>query len=203
LKTISELIPLQEKLDEAKARAEKLAAYRKQVAAAAAKAEAAMKERKAAAIKAAEVENQIRAAKKLADEAKVKAQAALKERAEKMQKLIKTATAKATLVTKQAKNMTTIGEKLTAKTLANKVEESSIDTLAKTFCIELATVYASDNYDNVKKYNDQHNQTAELVMKSKKGITAAWELAKELRVLAYKELKAAEAAVAFRDGKII
>jgi hypothetical protein len=67
----------------------------------------------------------------------------------------------------------------------------------------LATTYASDNYDNVKTNNDAHKATIDLIIKSKKGITDAWELAKELRVLAYKELKAAEAAVAYRDGKII
>jgi membrane protein involved in colicin uptake len=116
LKSISEIIPLQEKLDEAKARAEKLAAYKKQVAEAARKALAAMEEKKEAARKAAEVEKQIIAAKKLADEAKAKAQAALKERAEAMIKMIKRAKVKATLVTKQAKNMSTIGDLLLTKT---------------------------------------------------------------------------------------
>ena len=62
LKTISEIIPLQEKLDEAKARAEKLAAYKKQVAEAAQKALAAMEEKKEAARKAAEVQKQLRVA---------------------------------------------------------------------------------------------------------------------------------------------
>jgi hypothetical protein len=195
LKTISELIPLQEKLDEAKARAEKLAAYKKEVAEAARKAKAAMEQKKEAARKAAEVEEKIRAAKKLADEAKAKAQAALKEKAMKMQKLIQTAKAKATLVTKQAKNMSTIGDLLVARTNTNFTGKTSIENLAKVFCVELATDYAVDNYENVKKYNDQGVDVAGLLKASRTNVEKAWELAKELQVLAYKELKEAQAAL--------
>lgn len=64
-------------------------------------------------------------------------------------------------------------------------------------------MYASDNYDNVKKYNDQGLVIQNLLVTSRKNISAAWELAKELRVLAYKELKAADAALAQQNNQKI
>jgi hypothetical protein len=83
------------------------------------------------------------------------------------------------------------------------MKETVQNTVAKLLCIELATVYASDNYENVKKYNTRASEITALLKASRTGVDSAWELAKELRVLAYKELKAAQAALDTQNAKAV
>lgn len=122
--------------------------------------------------------------------------AAMKEKAEKMRAMILAAKQKA--AEERRRKMTTqagIAELLVKKTEANIKEEESIAEVSKVFCVELATVYASDNVESVSKNYKSAKEIGGTLVSAGRNVDIAYNLAKQLQILSWKDLAAAQKAL--------